>query len=117
MDVGEWWEFNPKEQQGVFYANASYEASPDLSFNAQLIWSSETYLGQNSPSNPGGRVNELPTVRGELPGNPYRAMDANGGLLFAADANADTLPDRDANGVVILDPNGIPFNEDVNFGG
>lgn len=117
MDFGEWWEFNPKDQQGTFYANAAYEVSPDLAFNLQLTFATETYLGQNSASNPGGRVAELPTIRGELPGNPYRAVDANGNMLFALDANMDTLPDRDANGVVILDPNGIAFNEDVVFSG
>ncbi len=117
MDFGQWWELNPDDQQGVLYANASYEVSDDLSFNAQLIWNTETYRGQNSAANPGGRVDELPTLRGELPGNPFRAMDANGNPLFAADANLDTLPDRDANGVVVLDPNGIPFNEDVAFSG
>ncbi|NKB33093.1 MAG: TonB-dependent receptor plug domain-containing protein [Pseudomonadales bacterium] len=117
MDFGQWWELNPANQQGVFYANASYEVSDDLSFNLQANWNSLTYKGQNSAANPGGRVDELPVLRGELPGNPYRAMDANGNALFALDANADTLPDRDANGDVILDPNGIPFNEDVRFSG
>ena len=117
MDFGQWWELNPANQQAVFYANANYEVSPDLSFNAQINWNSLTYKGQNSAANPGGRVDELPVLRGELPGNPYRAKDANGNLLFAADLNGDTLPDRDANGVVQLDPNGIPFNEDVNFSG
>ena len=117
MDFGQWWELNPASQQGVFYANANYEVSADLSFNAQITWNSLTYKGQNSAANPGGRVDELPVLRGELPGNPYRAMDANGNPLFAADLNGDTLPDRDANGVVILDPNGIPFNEDVTFSG
>ena len=117
MDFGQWWELNPANQQGVFYANANYEVSDDLSFNAQLNWNSLTYKGQNSAANPGGRVDELPTLRGELPGNPFRAMDANGNALFAADRDGDTLPDRDAAGVVLLDPNGIPFNEDVTFSG
>ena len=117
MDFGQWWELNPKAQQGVFYANAAYEASDDLSFNLQLNWNNVTYDGQNSAANPGGRVDDLPTLRGELPGNPFRAADANGNPLFAADANGDTLPDRDANGTVILDPSGIPFNEDVTFSG
>jgi iron complex outermembrane recepter protein len=117
MDFGQWWELNPANQQGVFYANANYEVSDDLSFNLQLNWNSLTYKGQNSAANPGGRVDDLPTLRGELPGNPYRAMDSNGNPLFAQDANGDTLPDRDANGTVVLDPNGIPFNEDVNFSG
>ena len=117
MDFGQWWDLNPANQQGVFYANANYEVSDDLSFNAQLTWNSLTYQGQNSAANPGGRVDELPVLRGELPGNPYRAMDSAGNPLFAADLNGDTLPDRDANGVVQLDPNGIPFNEDVTFSG
>lgn len=117
MDFGQWWELNPANQQGVFYANANYEFSDDLSINLQANWNSLTYKGQNSAANPGGRVDELPTLRGELPGNPFRAVDANGNALFAQDANGDTLPDRDANGDVILDPNGIPFNEDVRFSG
>jgi len=117
MDFGQWWELNPANQQGVFYTNANYEVSDDLSFNLALNWNSLTYKGQNSAANPGGRVDDLPILRGELPGNPFRAQDANGNPLFAADANGDTLPDRDANGVVVLDPSGIPFNEDVKFSG
>jgi iron complex outermembrane receptor protein len=117
MDFGQWWELQPKNQQAVFYANANYEVNDDLTLNAQLNWNSLTYQGQESAANPGGRVDELPLLRGELPGNPYRAQDANGNPLFAADMNGDTLPDRNAAGVVQLDPNGIPFNEDVNFSG
>jgi len=117
MDFGQWWELQPKNQQAVFYANANYEVNDDLTFNAQLNWNSLTYQGQESAANPGGRVDELPLLRGELPGNPYRAKDANGNPLFAADLNGDTLPDRNAAGVVQLNPNGIPFNEDVNFSG
>ena len=117
MDFGQWWELQPKNQQGVFYANANYEVSDDLAFNLQLNWNSVTYRGQESAANPGGRVDDLPTLRGELPGNPFRAMDSNGNPLFAADVNGDTLPDRDASGAVILNPNGIPFNEDVSFSG
>ncbi|GIT20995.1 MAG: hypothetical protein CM1200mP40_06770 [Gammaproteobacteria bacterium] len=60
MDFGQWWELNPANQQGVFYANAVYEVSDDLSFNVQLNWNSLTYKGQNSAANPGGRVDELP---------------------------------------------------------
>lgn len=117
MDFGQWWELNPANQQGVFYTNANYEVNDDLSFNLGVNWNSLTYKGQNSAANPGGRVDDLPILRGELPGNPYRAMDANGNALFARDLDSDTLPDRDAAGTVILDPNGIPFNEDVKFSG
>ena len=117
MDFGQWWELQPKNQQAVFYTNANWEVNDDLTLNAQLNWNSMTYQGQESAANPGGRVDELPMLRGELPGNPYRAKDANGNALFAADMNGDTLPDRNAAGVVQLDPLGIPFNEDVNFSG
>jgi len=60
-------------------------------------------------------VAELPTIRGELPGNPFRAVNSAGQPLFAQDANGDGIPDRNASGQVILNPNGIPFYEDVTF--
>lgn len=62
-------------------------------------------------------VLNLPTVPGEHPANPFVATDANGNQLFALDENADGIPDRDSNGEVILDENGIAFNEDVLFRG
>ncbi len=117
MDFGQWWELNPEDQQGTFYSNASYEASEDLSFNILLTWSSETYRGDESASDPGGRVSEMPTIFGTHPGNPFRAVNSLGQPLFARDSNKDTLPDRDASGAVVLDPNGIAFNEDVRLGG
>ena len=124
MDFGEWWELNPHDQQGVFYANASYEFDDDWSLNLQLHYNNETYDGQNSASNPGGRVADLPVIRGELPGNPYQAVNASGAPVLAADRDGDGLPDRGPitsaapYGVVLLDPvNGIPFNEDVTFSG
>lgn len=117
MDFGQWWELNPEDQQGTFYANASFEVNEDLSLNALLTWSSETYRGDESASDPGGRVSEIPTIFGTHPGNPFRAVNSLGQPLFARDSNKDTLPDRDAAGVVILDPAGIPFNEDVRMGG
>jgi len=60
---------------------------------------------------------EFPTIPGENPGNPFVAQDANGNQLFAQDTNGDGVADRDVDGVVILDPNGIAFNEDVLFRG
>ena len=62
-------------------------------------------------------VLNLPTVPGENPGNPFVAEDANGNQLFAQDADGDGVADRDNTGTVILDPNGIAFNEDVLFRG
>ena len=62
-------------------------------------------------------VLNFPTVPGENPGNPFVAVDGNGNQVFARDANGDGIADRDANGTVIIDPNGIAFNEDVLFRG
>ncbi len=62
-------------------------------------------------------VLNFPTVPGENPGNPFVAVDANGTQVFAQDANNDGVADRDTDGTVIIDPNGIAFNEDVLFRG
>lgn len=62
-------------------------------------------------------VLNFPVVAGEHPHNPFVAFDANGAQLFAQDANSDGIADRDENNSVILDPNGIAFNEDVLFRG
>ena len=62
-------------------------------------------------------VLNFPTVPGENPGNPFRAVDGNGNPIFAQDANGDGVADRDSSGTVMIDPNGIAFNEDVLFRG
>lgn len=118
-----WYEFGdtrdyrePNKNTNV-YSNLSYEVNDDLTLSTQVNFSRQLENGRSSTSNPGGRDTDLPTVRGELPGNPFRAMDANGNPLFAMDANGDGIPDRDANNVVLLNPNGIPFYEDVNPNG
>jgi outer membrane receptor for ferrienterochelin and colicin len=110
-------DWREKNQVSTIYSNLSYDYSPDLSFSAQVNYARQLENGRSSTSNPGGRDTELPVIRGELPGNPFRAVDSLGRPLFARDSNRDTLPDRNANGVVILDPAGIPFNEDVRING
>ena len=62
-------------------------------------------------------VLNFPVVPGEHPANPFVAHDANGNQIFAQDDDDDGVPDRDVNNVVILDPLGIAFNEDVLFRG
>lgn len=114
-DYGEFWDYRTAQDSGVAFLNLSYDFSPDLTISSQTSAYSRRTFARNSSSNPGGRVSELPSVRGELPGNPFRAVNAAGQPLFALDANGDGIPDRGANGQVILDPNGIPFNEDVTF--
>ena len=114
-DFGEFWDYRVAQDTGTAFMNLSYDVSPDLSISAQTSYYSRRNENRGSPSNPGGRVSELPGIRGELPGNPFRAVTSTGTPLFAADSNGDGLPDRDGSGQVILDPNGIAFNEDVSF--
>ena len=114
-DYGEFWDYRTEADIGTAFLNMSYDVSPDLSVSSQTSFFARRAYARGSASNPGGRVAELPVIRGELPGNPYRAVDANGNPLFAADLNGDGIPDRDANNRVILDPSGIAFNEDVAF--
>src|SRR5690554_1161735 len=114
-DYGEFWDYRTAQDTGTAFMNLSYDVTPDLTVTSQTSFFSRRSYSRGSASNPGGRVSELPTVRGELPGNPFRAVDAGGNPLFAQDSNGDGVPDRDANGQVILDPNGIAFNEDVDF--
>lgn len=103
---------NDQAKSNIF-SNLTFDATPDLTLSAQMVWSRLRADERSSTSNPGGRTSELPLIRGEIPGNSFRASDATGRPLFAQDANGDGVPDRDQNGNVVLDPNGIPFNEDV----
>ncbi|MES3008669.1 MAG: TonB-dependent receptor [Pseudomonadota bacterium] len=114
-DYGEFWDYRTAQDVGTAFLNLSYDVSDDLSLSAQTSFFSRRAYNRGSASNPGGRVAELPTIRGELPGNPYRAKTSTGALLFAQDANRDGIPDRNSSNQVILDPAGIAFNEDVKF--
>ncbi len=115
-DFGEFWDYRVAQDTGTAFLSLDYDVTPDFSISAQTNYFSRRNYNRGSPSNPGGRVSDLPTIRGELPGNPFPAVDANGNQLYAQDANGDGVPDRNGSGVVILDPAGIAFNEDVNFG-
>ncbi len=102
----------------------NHDFSDTLSFESEFTFSRQDAVNRGSPSNPGGRTGDLGPIPGEHPNNPYRAVDANGNPLFALDADADGVPDRDANGVVLLSAtplaagaNSIAFNEDVTIAG
>jgi len=118
-DYGEYWDFRTPAQRGNLFASASYDFSEDFSLNATYQYGRLKTNGRGSPHNPGGRVGELPAVRGEIPGNPFPAVDANGNQLYAQDANGDGVPDRSGGmfgDVILADAaTGIPFNEDVTF--
>src|SRR5690606_10510509 len=113
------------------------DVNPGLTLSAQLSHSRQIRNARQAQSYPGGRVNDLPVVRGELPGNPFRARTASGQDLFAVplrdaggniitDAYGQPLPLRGADGNVVLAQNrfasldadplgGITFNEDVSL--
>jgi len=128
-------DFAETKEVASFYSNLSWDVNEDLDLGAQVLWSRQTGQGRQNAGNPGARFGELPIVRGELPGNPYRARSGDGRDLFAQprldsmgaqvlDGYGRPLPLRDANGVVLLAANqfaslandtmgGVPFNEDV----
>ena len=124
----------PLEKTQLF-ANLSYDVNDDLSLQFQGYHTRMAERTYTSTSNPGNsRIGELPTVRGEMPGNPFRAC-AGGRFdrfnpfvcsdsadnLFGVDYNGDGLPDRGSSDVnndglmdAIVHPNGwIPLYEDV----
>ena len=124
----------PLEKTQLF-ANLSYDVNDDLTLSFQGYHTRLAERTYTSTSNPGNsRIGELPAVRGEHPGNPFRAC-AGGRFdrfnpfvcsdpadnLFGVDYNGDGLPDRgtaDVNNDGLMDaivhPNGwIPLYEDV----
>ena len=124
FDYGDTRSYREPTETNQFYANATWDLSDDLTLSAQYFRTKQYERSYSSTSNPGNsRIGELGAIRGELPGNPFRAMDANGNQLYGVDANGDGLPDRgtnDVNGDGLMDyiiagtaDNGIPLNEDV----
>jgi len=116
--------FEPESDTKLF-VNATWDYSDDLTLSFQAFNSRLTERGYTSTSNPGNsRIGELPAIRGEIPGNPFMAVDANGNQLYGVDANGDGIPDRqpgvDLNNdgwddyiVAGITDNGIPLHEDV----
>lgn len=137
FEYGDLQDYLEPSSTAQFFTNLNYEVNADLNMNFELMYSRQVSKGYESSSNPGGRVSELPTIRSELPGNPYRAVAGDGRPLFAqplrdangnivTDAFGKPLPSRNANGMVALADNrfssidsdplgGVPFSEDVFF--
>lgn len=135
LDFGDTFNFRNPQNLTNYYGNIRYDVSPGLVLSAQITHANQVRNARQAQSYPGGRVNELPVVRGELPGNPFRARTPSGQDLFAVprrdasgnivtDAYGQPLPLRGANGQVVLAQNrfasissdplgGVPFNEDV----
>jgi iron complex outermembrane recepter protein len=135
LDFGDTFNYRNPQNLSNFYGNMRFDVSPDLVVSAQLTHSRQLRNARQAQSYPGGRVNELPTVRGELPGNPFRARTSTGTELFAeplrnasgqiiTDGYGRPLPLRNSAGQVVLAQNrfanmssdpmgGVPFYEDV----
>lgn len=124
FDFGDTRSYREPKQDRQLYANATWDFSEDLTFSLQAFNTRLFQRTYESTSNPGNsRINELATVRGEIPGNPFRAVDSGGNPLFGVDLNGDGVPDRgtdDLNGDGVPDAivsgildNGVPLFEDV----
>ncbi|MFU8817854.1 MAG: TonB-dependent receptor plug domain-containing protein [Pseudomonadales bacterium] len=118
MHFGEFWNYiNPNDQVSA-WINFEHQFSNNLTNELDFQFAQLRADSRGSPQNPGGRTEEFPTVLGDHPGNPFRALNANGEPLFAVDDGSGRAA-RDADGNVILsasptDPaSGVPFNEDV----
>lgn len=116
--------FNP-EQHNKLFANATWDVNDDLTLSLQGFRTRMWEADHRSTSNAGNsRIGELPAARGEIPGNPFRAVNANGDPLFGIDVNGDGIPDRNPGIDLNSDGwddyivsgtanNGVPLNEDV----
>lgn len=135
LSFGDTRDFFEATDTSTLFGNLNWEVNDDLNFSTQIMLSRLTNAGRQNPGNPGARFAELPIVRGELPGNPFRAVASDGRELFAqplrdnsgnivTDGHGQPLPLRDSNGAVLLATNqfadistdaqgGVPFNEDV----
>ncbi len=125
FDFGDNRSYREPTETNQLFANATWDYSDDLTLSLQAFSTRLYEKTYTSTSNPGNsRQGELPAVRGEIPGNPFWAVDANGNQLYGVDANGDGVPDRnpgvDLNGdgtddyiVAGIVDNGIPLHEDV----
>jgi outer membrane receptor protein involved in Fe transport len=124
FDFGDTRSYFEPEEDTKFFMNATWDYSDDLTLSFQGLRTKLAEVRYESTSNPGNsRIGELPAIRGEIPGNPFRAVDANGNPLFGVDANGDGVPDRgsqDLNNDGWMDAivsgtadNGVPLYEDV----
>ena len=124
FDYGDNRSYREPTDTNSYFGSASWDVSDDLRLSLQGFRSKLYQMSYSSTSNPGNsRIGELPTVRGEQPGNPFRAVNSAGVPIFGVDANGDRLPDRgtiDRNADGLMDyivsgttSNGVPLFEDV----
>lgn len=115
--------FEPEEHVKLF-GNVTWEVNDDLTLSAQGFRTRQAEVSYSSTSNPSNpRIGELPAVRGEMPGNPFWAVNSAGQQLYGVDFNADGIPDRGTddlnndgwNDYIVSGTasNGVPLREDV----
>lgn len=126
FEYGDNRDYRQPVETNAFYANATYEVNDDLTITGQFFKTRMFEQSHSSTSNPGGttRIAQLPTIRGEIPGNPFPAVDANGNQLYGFDVDGNGIPDRNT-GVDLnndgvddylvsgLANNGVALNEDI----
>jgi outer membrane receptor for ferrienterochelin and colicin len=124
FEFGDTRSYREPTDNNKLYTNMTWEVDDALTLSAQAYRARQHQTSYTSTSNPGNsRIGELGSIRGELPGNPFRAVDAAGNQLYGVDANGDGVPDRgtsDLNNDGLMDylisgiaNNGIPLSEDV----
>ena len=124
FEFGDTRSYREPTDNNKLYTNMTWEVDDALTLSAQAYRARQHQTSYTSTSNPGNsRIAELGSIRGELPGNPFRALDAAGNQLYGVDANGDGVPDRgttDLNKDGLMDylisgtaNNGIPLSEDV----
>lgn len=124
FEFGDTRSYREPTDNNKLYTNMTWEVDDALTLSAQAYRARQHQTSYTSTSNPGNsRIAELGSIRGELPGNPFRAVDAAGNQLYGVDANGDGVPDRgtsDLNNDGLMDylisgiaNNGIPLSEDV----
>ena len=102
MSFGDTRDFQPAADTTSLYGNLKWDLNDDVTFHTQVIYNRQRYRNRNNPSNPGARTDALDVVRGELPGNTFRAKTSTGKELFAE-------PLRDGAGALVLDGYGRPL--------
>jgi len=124
FEFGDTRSYREPTDNNKLYTNMTWEVDDALTLSAQAYRARQHQTSYTSTSNPGNsRIAELGSIRGELPGNPFRAVDSAGNQLYGVDANGDGVPDRgasDLNNDGLMDylisgtaNNGIPLGEDV----
>jgi len=124
FDFGDNRSYREPTETTQLFANLTYDVSDSLTLSAQAFRTRLWEMTYTSTSNPGNsRIGELPAVRGEIPGNPFMAVDSLGRQLYGIDANGDGIPDRgtqDLNNDGTMDylvsgiiNNGVPLHEDM----